>query len=307
VAKTKSVRDIDPIVTAEWLAQNIRLDNLVVIDIRSAEAYVQGHIPGAISAPFQFPVSAWITEREGLFLELPAHRDLFETIGSLGINADSWVAIVTAPDEADPAPYFGLANATRVADTLLYAGVANVAILDGGYAKWVYDGNDFTTEPAPPEAVRYEGIVDTEMFVTMDYVYDRLNHPATRIIDARDADTYFGAGIEPWTAKAGHIPGAVSLPSPWIWALNRDDGTYRFRDPNTLAAMAAGVLDTSSESPDAWKSKEREIIVYCGVGGYASSWWFILTQVLAYTNVKFYNGAAQEWGLHNDMVAYRWE
>ena len=130
-----------------------------------------------------------------------------------------------------------------------------MAILDGGYPKWVHDGNDFTTEPAAPEAIGYEGTVDTEMFVTMDYVYHRLNHPATRIIDARDAEVYFGTGIEPWTAKAGHIPGAASLPSPWKWALNSDDGTYRFKDSDTLAAMAAGVLGRPPESPDAWKSK----------------------------------------------------
>lgn len=303
----KSVRQIDPIVTTEWLAQNINLGHLAVIDIRSAEAYVGGHIPGAISAPFQFPVSAWITERDGLFLEVPEHTDLFATIGSLGISPDSRVVVVTAPDNADPAPFFGLANATRVADTLIYAGVANVAILDGGHPKWVSDGYDFDTESVTPKAVGYAAAVDTEMFVSIDYVYRRLKHPATRIIDARDAEVYFGAAIEPWANKAGHIPGAASLPSPWIWALNPDDGTYRFKDPNTLAAMAAGVLDTPAESTGAWKSQEGEIIVYCGVGGYASSWWFILTQVLGYTNVKFYNGAAQQWGLHYDMVAYQWE
>jgi thiosulfate/3-mercaptopyruvate sulfurtransferase len=39
----------------------------------------------------------------------------------------------------------------------------------------------------------------------------------------------------------------------------------------------------------------REIVVYCGVGGYASAWWFVLTQLLGYENVKVYDGSALEW------------
>jgi thiosulfate/3-mercaptopyruvate sulfurtransferase len=44
------------------------------------------------------------------------------------------------------------------------------------------------------------------------------------------------------------------------------------------------------------------------VGGYASSWWFVLTQVLRYKNVKFYDGSAhQEWVIDYDMVPYQWD
>jgi hypothetical protein len=42
-------------------------------------------------------------------------------------------------------------------------------------------------------------------------------------------------------------------------------------------------------------SKSQEIIVYCGVGGYASTMYFMLSEVLNYTNVKVYDGSAQEW------------
>jgi len=38
------------------------------------------------------------------------------------------------------------------------------------------------------------------------------------------------------------------------------------------------------------------------VGGYASSWWFVLTQALGYQNVKIYDGSAQEWAKNYDMV-----
>jgi thiosulfate/3-mercaptopyruvate sulfurtransferase len=48
------------------------------------------------------------------------------------------------------------------------------------------------------------------------------------------------------------------------------------------------------------KAKGREIIVYCGVGGYASTVYFVLNKVLAYDHVKFYDGSAQEW-THSGM------
>jgi len=52
----------------------------------------------------------------------------------------------------------------------------------------------------------------------------------------------------------------------------------------------------------------KEIIVYCGVGGYASSWWFVLTQVLGYKNVRIFDSSAQEWVKKGyDMVPYKWE
>ena len=46
--------------------------------------------------------------------------------------------------------------------------------------------------------------------------------------------------------------------------------------------MAAGAIGTDHGRKEGKKGRDSEIIVYCGVGGYASSWWFILTQVLGY-------------------------
>jgi thiosulfate/3-mercaptopyruvate sulfurtransferase len=205
--------------------------------------------------------------------------------------------VVTAPNPDEP-PFYGLSNGTRVAATLIYAGVTNVAVLDGGYPKWVADGYDISTDVPVVATVTYKGTVNERMFVSVDYVRRHLWR--ADIIDARDADVYFGVTIEPFADKAGHIPGATSLPAPWIWDLN-EDGTYTFKDTETLEEMAAGV----HRERNYWGAKT---IVYCGVGGYASSWWFALTRVLGYQNVKFYDGAAQEWVMKGyEMVPYQWD
>ena len=53
----------------------------------------------------------------------------------------------------------------------------------------------------------------------------------------------------------------------------------------------------------------REIIVYCGVGGYDAAAWLVLHDVLGYQNVKIYDGSAQEWTADQDVsvAKYIWE
>jgi len=145
-------REIDPIVSTDWLEQNLYKEGLVIIDIRIPPDYDAGHIPGSINEPFVkgatdsgCPFSNWIICKDGLWLEVPDKDDLFDTIGSLGISFNSSVVIVTGPLPGQP-PIYATANATRVALTLIYAGVKNVAILDGGYPKWVADEGAVTTE-----------------------------------------------------------------------------------------------------------------------------------------------------------------
>ena len=295
-----SARMLDPIVSTDWLAANSYVENLVIIDIRGPGDYAAGHIPGSINEPFvtafdpcSGPSSNWVIgTKDCIWLELPATDDLMSTIGKLGITPDSRVVIVTAPNPKEP-PFYGLANATRVADTLIYAGVANVAILDGGYSRWVSEGRATTKQVPAHKSVTYRAEVNKAMFISTDYVHMHMRDAV--IVDARDANVYSGLAIEPFTDKAGHIPNAKSLPAPWIWNQN-PDGTYTYKDSKTLGKMASGVISKSADP------RSREIFVYCGVGGYASSWWFVLTQVLGYQNVKIYDGAAQEWARSYDMV-----
>jgi thiosulfate/3-mercaptopyruvate sulfurtransferase len=283
-------RTLDPIVSTDWLAANSRTANLVMLDVRSAKEYTSGHVPNSINVPFALPVSAWTVMRDELLLEVPEQAALFNTIGSCGIKPHSLVVIIGTTANP-PNPPYPLADATRVADTLMYAGVRNVAILDGGYPKWAKEGKPMTTDVPNVNVTTYQGKINRAVFVSKEYVQKHRGKDV--IIDARDADVYFGVAMEPFANKPGHIPSAKCLPAPWIW---NPDGTYK--DTKILGAMASGVIG---------RHKAKEIIVYCGVGGYASSWWFVLTQVLRYPNVKFYDGSAQEWVRYYDMIPFRWE
>ena len=57
------------------------------------------------------------------------------------------------------------------------------------------------------------------------------------------------------------------------------------------------------------KSRSREVILYCDTGRLASGWWFYLSEVLGYKNVKMYDGSSQEWAgdPKAPMVKYNWK
>ena len=281
-------RAVDAIVSTEWLAAHLGPD-LTVVDIRDAEDYQAGHIPGAISVPFG-PVSAWADCTDELLIELPPVEALFQTIGGCGLTAQSRVVVVGRPPQP-PDPPYSLADPLRVAATLMYAGVREVAVLSGGHARWAAEGRDISTDVPPVEARPYAGNVDAASWISTDYVKERIGRAV--LIDGRDPDQYFGASIDPFADMRGHIPTARCLPLRWVW---EPDGSYRAVEE--IRDMATGII-----GPD----QAREVICYCGVGGYGSGWWFLLTQLLGYADVKIYDGSMEAWVAgQNPLVRYTW-
>ncbi|MCK9363649.1 MAG: rhodanese-like domain-containing protein [Syntrophales bacterium] len=277
---------IDPIVSTNWLSDNIGFPNLLILDVRNPDEYAKGHIFGAVNVPCLGNWYLNLFGKEFPWMELPEEKDLFATMGKTGITGNSIVVVVGRT--ADPMGVYAMADAARVAATIVYAGVKNVAILDGGYDKWAAEGRAASAEVVTPTPVTYAGAVLKKMFVSKDYVKKRSKK--SLLVDARDADVYFGLIQEPWAQRPGHIPGAKCLATPWFWNLTKDKSgavTYgTWKDANITREMALNVVG---------KDKSKEIIVYCGVGGYAGTLWFELHEVLGYTNVKIYDGSIQEW------------
>jgi thiosulfate/3-mercaptopyruvate sulfurtransferase len=291
-AYSSATRAIPPIVSTEWLYENLDLTNLVVLDIRSSDLYDAGHVPGAINVPDVL----WYTNppfgADVPWMEMPSRDYLFELLGNSSITSDSYVVVVGSTSGLlvpMPLALYATAGITRVAIALLYAGVENVAILDGGYDKWVADGYPTETTPNVPTPVTYAGTVKSGMLVSKSYVASKIGDSI--IVDARDPEVYLGFIQEPWTARVGHIPTARSFPTPWLWDLNLNvTGTEviyaTYKDVDLLETLAYYLVGAN---------KSKEIIVYCGVGGYASTMYFVLSEALNYTNVKMYDGSAQEW------------
>jgi thiosulfate/3-mercaptopyruvate sulfurtransferase len=297
---TPPSKAIDPIVSTQWLEANIDTPDLVILDVREPDYYTAGHIPGSVNVP-AFP-NWWVNflGEEWPWMEVPEQGTLFTTIGNAGITGDSLVVVVYRT--ADPMAGYAIGAAARVALTLMYAGVENVAMLDGGYEKWAADGKTISTEAFTPTAVTYSGVLDETMFASKDYVEEKMGEAI--LVEAREADIYYGIEQEFWTDRAGHIPTAKNLPGPWFWTLALDEAgvatSATWKDTSAAREMAFAVLGEDAS---------QEIIVYCGLGGYASPVYFVLTQVIGYTNVKLYDGSMQEWTADPDAPVnkYRYE
>ncbi|KAL2123742.1 hypothetical protein VTJ04DRAFT_107 [Mycothermus thermophilus] len=282
-----------PTVSPWWLNKCKPHLDLVVIDLRSADEYAAGHIPGSVSLPFE-PVSAWSQMGPGdLLLEMPPSADVFATLGSVGVsNPNPATKIVLVNGVGNPA--FPQAASPRVATTLKYAGISEgrVSVLDGGFPAWTNEGFPTTTDVPTPVPRTYTATEDRSFLVNISYVAANINkrHQGIVLIDGRDKDVYDGLVLEEWADKPGHIPSAVSLPAKNIW---NPDGSWK--SPIQLLAMLRGAVGYNVSR------SYGQIIVYCGVGGYASSWYFTLTRILGFDNVVMYDGSAQEWSKYYDM------
>jgi thiosulfate/3-mercaptopyruvate sulfurtransferase len=265
-------RDIPPFVSADWLGKNIENPGLIIIDIRDDAEYRKSHIKGAINVS----IDSWAVERGGLLREMPDEKELLELLGSIGAKADSKI-IVVGQGIRD----FDRADAVRVAWTILIAGVKDVSVLDGGFLKWMTGEMAVTTDVPVIKPVKYDGKIDLSSIVSKAYVLDKISRAI--IVDAREADVYSGAKIEPWAPKAGHIKGAVNLPTPLVF-----QRYGLLKDKSELADMAEKVIGND---------RDKEVILYCGAGPFSSVWSYILTEMLGYKDVKVYDGSMQEWVL----------
>jgi thiosulfate/3-mercaptopyruvate sulfurtransferase len=291
------------IVSTQWLEENIDGPNLVILDVREPESYAAGHIPGSVN----IPAPNWYINSPGgklPWMELPEKEDLFATIGKAGITINSIVVVIarTSDSPTGELAVYSLTKASRAAITLIYAGINTVTMLNGGYDKWTTEGRLISTEPVIKQATTYIGNVTDTVFISTEYVKNKVGK--STIIDTRNTDQYFGIQQDFSSKRAGHIPTAKNLPAPWFWQTtkveNGESSYITWKDNDEIKEIALTVLG---------ENMEEEIIDYCGVGGYASHLWFLLTQVVGYTNVKFYDGSMQEWTSDPDapVTKYKYE
>jgi thiosulfate/3-mercaptopyruvate sulfurtransferase len=263
-------RSIDPVISTDWLAGNAQDPKIVIVDIRRVEDYKAGHIPKSVNIFY----NTWAITEGKLRNQVPQPDDLADIINSAGISQDSKVVVV---GNADIMP--NRTNITRVAWTLEYAGIENVAILDGGWEKWTAEKKPVATDIAKPKTASFEPRMKKAMTASKDDVKAAIGKAV--IVDTREPDFYEGKKKLDFVSKMGRIKGAVNLPS---LAAYNPNGT--FKDKKALADLAAKVVGNDPG---------KDIIVYCDTGKLASAWAYLLMDVLGYKNVRLYDGSSEEW------------
>ena len=254
-----------------------RPSHFVVIDCRfklddvawGEREYAAGHIPGAVYAHLDRDLSGPKSGTNGRH-PLPDAQTFAATLGRLGVAND---AQVVAYDQ-DNGMY-----ASRLWWMLRWLGHDEVAVLDGGFAKWTREGRPTTSgdEHRPPRT--FVASPRSQMIVTADRVAASLRSGDSTLVDARAPERYRGE-TEPLDKTPGHIPGAANHFFQW----NLDErGTFRSADD-----LREGLQRSIGDVP------ADRLICYCGSGVTACHNLLALEHA-GLTGAKLYPGSWSEW------------
>src|SRR5207247_6497297 len=231
--------------------------------------YRAGHIPGAVYAHLRHDLAGAKTDRSGRH-PLPDPGALARFFGRLGIASDVQVATY----DQDTGMY-----ASRLWWLLRWLGHEAVAVLDGGFARWLAEGRPTSAGRDTRSAREFTGSARSEMSVAADEVTKLSQSRDWRLIDARAPERYRGDS-EPIDRIAGHIPGAAN--HFFKWNLDEDGA---FRSPEELRRRLDEVVGAVPT---------ERVVCYCGSGVTACHNLLALEHA-GLRGAKLYPGSWSEW------------
>lgn len=286
-----------PLVETAWLEAHLSDDDLCIVDARwrgdgtSRALYQRVHLPGAVHLDWHRDLS-WTDERGIRNLLLPS-ESFAAVMEAVGIGDQTRVVAHAETDHS---------GAARLWWALRFYGHEQVAVLNGGWTKWVTEGRPVSTESAHRLPTCFTPRPQRHWLATAAEVERALSESAgkTRLLDARPPEQYAGQAI--WTPqgsrwlppgqdllevtpgrfmRGGHIPGAIHLQASRM--LDPLDWTFQSAENIGELAEALGL------------KSEQQIITYCGVGISASLALFAL-RLAGYRHLALYDASWEEWG-----------
>jgi len=225
----------------------------IVWDVRGAEDYAKGHIPGAINIG-----------NAGSLLRNPNTEDFIpvakveQLLDGAGIDLSK--EVIAYGRMGDPVAHWVLIAARQF-------GGKNSRVFHGGLDEWQAAGQPVSTEAARLAPVEQRFTIDPAVQVYLAEVVSKVGRPGVQFVDTRTPREFSGDDIR--ALRGGHIPGARSIPFEQNWV-----------DPETVAKLMKGEVQTRDgmalKSPAQLKAlyadmdPSNETIVYCQSGVRAS-------------------------------------
>lgn len=268
---------MDSLVSTQWLASELGSPDLVVVDAsnhlpaagRDARAeYLDGHIP---EARF-LDLKTLFDETSDVPYALPRPEQLARRLADLGIGASD--RIVFYDDSA-------VKTAARAWLLCRVHGIENVAILNGGLAKWKAENRPLESGAGEIAPRQTSSLPEAERIRFKADMLANLDSCAEQVLDARDAGRFSGR-IEDTVHNlpSGHIPGSCNLPFNTLF---REDGTFRAPDELRERFEAVGI------------DLARPVTTTCGSGVTASVLIFAL-HLIGHDDWALYDGSWSDWG-----------
>ncbi len=237
--------------------------------------YLAGHIPGAIYLEMS------LLDDPLTFNKLPDER-LLQVLIAHGLTADTPVLLYGK----DPLSAF------RAASILLYAGVREVRILDGGYNSWLHSSRKVERKqnfPVSAESFGAQFPAQHSYFIDMEEVKALLAVPQSVLVCVRSWSEFVGdisgyAYIQP----KGRIAGSV-------WG-GSGSGTYQMEDYFNADSTLRPLPSINSMWEKAGILSSSKVAFYCGTGWRASVA-FYLAYLMGWEDIAIYDGGWYEWSM----------
>lgn len=266
---------LNPIVSVEWLSQNLDIPNLVILDA-SPKKNVSNLVPKyadiQIKGARVFDMETVFFDKENTLPNMMPSPEVFsEECQKLGINSDS---IIIVYDN------LGIYTSPRARWMFKAMGHQYVTVLDGGLTNWKDAG--FSCEKKNSKVFEkgtFEANYNSELVRDSKYILKNLQNEEVLILDARSEARFLGVNPEPRVGMvSGHIPNSVSFPYSNVL----DNGKMKSK-----AELESLLLNINCSN--------KKLVFTCGSGITAC---IILLAVELVNDIEksLYDGSWSEWG-----------
>lgn len=286
------------LVSADWVKQLISGKNpaeyendkyvMLHAHYRNRDAYLSGHIPGAIDMDTNALESTETWNRR-------SPEELKKALEEHGITADTTVILYGKfmfPDNDDefPGSAAGDIGAIRNAYIMMYAGVKDVRVLNGGFQSWEDAGYEVSTKDVLKQPVEGFGVeipAQPDLAVDVPEAKKMIASSEAELVCVRSYPEYIGevSGYN-YIEPKGRIPGAVFA--------DCGSDAYHMENYRNVDHTTKEFHETEAN----WRSNgitpEKHLAFYCGTGWRGSEAWFN-AWLMGWPKVSVYDGGWFEW------------
>jgi thiosulfate/3-mercaptopyruvate sulfurtransferase len=267
------------LISTDELASHLDDPDWVILDCRYSLAnpsegedeYILAHIPGAVYLHLDRDLSAVVVKGVTGRHPLPEPTQAVNSFASSGIGNGTQVAVYDAAD--------GSSAATRAWWMLRWLGHEAVAVVDGGWQKWLKEDRPVRSGREANLPATLHMSLQSGLTVTADEVQSAAALRSCYVFDSRSAERFRGENetIDP---VAGRIPGATSAP---YTENNNPDGTFKAAE--SLRMRFSALFDGRPETG---------AIFYCGSGSTACHN-ILAWEIAGLGPARLYPGSWSEW------------
>ncbi|TAH22684.1 MAG: 3-mercaptopyruvate sulfurtransferase [Cytophagales bacterium] len=269
-----------PIVSAEWLAENLGKPNVVVLDAtippigKQKSEMETAKIKGAIFFDLDNVFSDTQSNLPHTILSPNAFTD---RVQALGINQESIIVVYDT---------VGVYSSPRAWWLFRAMGHEQVFVLNGGFPAWKQINGEYEQAAAQQHTQRGNFLANYQPALVRDAnaVLTVTQDTKQLVIDARSSERFWGKVAEPREGlRRGHIPNSANIPFTGV--------------------LDGGKLKTAEELQQIFTevaAENKELVFSCG-SGVTACIVALGAEIAGFEKISVYDGSWSEWGMSAEL------